>query len=350
MALPMPPDESAIARPGLAQWLQLALGLVLGGVFLALVFSAIDLAAVGAQLARAAWWPLLIALLAYAVDFVLRALRFWMLLADDDARDLPFAPTISPFIASFGISDIVPFRLGDAFRVYWFHRQFRLGVGRVIGAMIIERVLDLVSILALASIALLAVDTRIPKAVILQFQLVLTAAWIIGGLTLLSPAILERLATWGHARFDRPFVQKLAGMARSIAASIRSVGNIRRMTGLIVFSIAIWLLESLVMLGAWISLGGAVGEWLRPFLAFTVSTLGTLVPALPGHFGSYEYFGMLSFRAVGVGATMAAAVIMIAHLILWLPTALFGVGWLMLSRRNRQAPIREPVRKEPSQA
>lgn len=349
MPLPMPPDESAIPRPGLAQWLQLALGIILGGVFLALVVNAIDLASVGAQLARAAWWPLLVALLAYAVDFFLRALRFWMLLADDKARDLLFAPTISPFIASFGISDIMPFRLGDAFRVYWFHRQFRLTVGRVIGAMIIERVLDLVSILMLASVALLAVDTRIPKAVILQFQLVLTAAWIIGGLTLLSPAVLERLAAWGQARFERTFVQKFSGLARGIAASIRSVGNVRRMAGLIAFSIAIWLLESLVMLGAWISLGGAPGEWLHPFLAFAVSTLGTLVPALPGHFGSYEYFGMLSFQAVGVGTTMAAAVIMIAHLILWLPTALFGIGWLILFRRNRQEPIRKPVRKGPSQ-
>ena len=344
--MPLLTDHSAIPRPGVAQWFQLALGLVLGGVFLALVFSAVDLASVSAQLARAAWWPLLVALLAYAVDFVLRALRFWFLLTDDDRRDLPFTPTIAPFIASFGISDILPFRLGDAFRVYWFHRQFRLAVGRVIGAMIIERVLDMVSILALASIALLAVDTRLPRAVILQFQLVLTAAWIIGGLTLLSPAILERLAAWGQARFDRPAAQKLAGMARSIAASIRSVGQVRRMAGLIAFSIAIWLLESLVMLGAWVSLGGAPGEWLRPFLAFTVSTLGTLVPALPGHFGSYEYFGMLSFRAVGVGATMAAAVIMIAHLILWLPTALFGIGWLMLSRRNG----RNSVKTEPSQA
>jgi hypothetical protein len=45
---------------------------------------------------------------------------------------------------------------------------------------------------------------------------------------------------------------------------------------------------------------------------------------------------------------MAATVIMIAHLILWLPTALFGVGWLMLSRRNRQEAVRtEPIRAEP---
>lgn len=343
-------DKNMLPRPGRAQWLQLVLGVILGGVFLALVFRAIDLRSVGQQLGQAIWWPLLVALLAYAIDFVLRALRFWSLLADDDDRDLRFPPTISPFIASFGISDILPFRLGDAFRVYWFHKQFDLPVGRLIGAMIIERVLDMVSILALASVALLMVDTRLPTAVILQFQLVLTAAWIIGGLTLLSPAILERVASWSERQFSRPLVHKLARMARSVAESIRSVGQFRRMMALIAFSIAIWLLESLVMLGAWVSLGGAPAQWLQPFLAFTVSTLGTLVPALPGHFGSYEYFGMLSFRAVGVGATMAAAVIMIAHLILWLPTALFGVGWLMLSRKTTGTPAGDAVRKEPSQA
>lgn len=348
--MPLLADQTMLPRPGRAQWLQLALGLILGTAFLALVFRAIDLRTVGAQFARATWWPLLVALLAYAVDFVLRALRFWSLLADKDDRNIAFAPTISPFIASFGISDILPFRLGDAFRVYWFHRRFGPPVGRVIGAMIIERVLDMVSILALASVALLMVDTRLPKAVILQFQLVLMAAWIIGGLTLLSPAILERMATWGERRFGAPLMQKLARMAKSVAASIRSVGQFRRMATLIAFSIAIWLLESVVMLGAWISLGGEPGQWLRPFLAFTISTLGTLVPALPGHFGSYEYFGMLSFRAVGVGVTMAAAVIMVAHLILWLPTALFGIGWLMLSRQTTQHPDADGVRTQPSKA
>jgi uncharacterized membrane protein YbhN (UPF0104 family) len=67
-------------------------------------------------------------------------------------------------------------------------------------------------------------------------------------------------------------------------------------------------------------------------VAFAFSTLGTLVPALPGNFGTYEYFGVSSFRAVGVDEPLAAATILLAHMILWLPTALFGIGWLMVAR------------------
>ena len=88
------------------------------------------------------------------------------------------------------------------------------------------------------------------------------------------------------------------------------------------------------MLGAWASLGGAARDALRPFFAFTIATLGTLVPALPGHFGSYDYFGVMALDAVGVERTMAAAVILLSHLLLWLPTALYGVGWLLVSRRR----------------
>jgi uncharacterized protein (TIRG00374 family) len=129
-------------------------------------------------------------------------------------------------------------------------------------------------------------------------------------------------------------MSKLTGTARSVAQAVRGTGNPRRILGMVVLSFALWLLESLVMLGAWVSLGGELPQWLRPLVAFAFSTLGTLVPALPGHFGSYEFFGMLSYRAVGVEAEQAAATILLAHLLLWLPTALFALGWLVSMRRR----------------
>ena len=72
-----------------------------------------------------------------------------------------------------------------------------------------------------------------------------------------------------------------------------------------------------------------------PLVLAYLRNLGTLVPALPGHFGSYEYFGLLSFDMVQVDRTMATAVILLAHLILWMPTALFGIVWLLTTRKDR---------------
>src|SRR3546814_11699417 len=87
------------------------------------------------------------------------------------------------------------------------------------------------------------------------------------------------------------------------------MGSWRRLVFLMVFSLICWVLESIVFLCAWWSLGGAAGEIAKPFLAFAFSTLGTLVPSLPGHFGSFEYFGVQAFTLTGVDATFAAAVV-----------------------------------------
>ncbi|TCU54502.1 uncharacterized protein (TIRG00374 family) [Novosphingobium sp. PhB57] len=309
------------------------LGALVGAVFLGLLWTSVDMAAVGALLARASWPPLVLALLAYGLDFLLRAWRFRVLL-DPGGRQVPFGPSVAPFVASFGISDILPFRLGDVFRVYWFHRSFSLPMGHVLGAMVVERVLDLVSILMVAGLALLLVDTALPAEIVAQFRLVLLVAVGASLLVLLSPGAIEAVAGWAERTFPLSLVARIAQTARSVAGAVRGTGDPRRILGMVLLSFALWLLESLVMFGAWVSLGGEVGGALKPLVAFAFSTLGTLVPALPGHFGSYEFFGMLSYRAVGVDAEQATATILLAHLLLWLPTALFALGWLVSMRRE----------------
>ena len=159
------PERDPSSPSRVLRWFQLVLGVVLGTGFLLLLWKSLDVAAVGALLARAVPFPLLIGLAAYVADFALRAVRFWLLL---DGRQRAVGPTISPFVASFGISDILPFRLGDAFRVFWFHRHLHLPLGTVLGAMILERMLDLVSIVLLAGLAFYAVDT-VSAPIILMF-------------------------------------------------------------------------------------------------------------------------------------------------------------------------------------
>gem|GEM_PF-1530166 len=312
------------------------LGVLVGTAFLALLWTSVDMAAVGGLLARANWPPLLLALFAYGLDFLLRAWRFRMLL-DPGGRRVALGPSVAPFVASFGISDILPFRLGDVFRVYWFHRRFSLPMGHVLGAMVVERVLDLVSILMVAGLALFLVDTALPDEIVMQFRLVLVVAVAASFLVLLSPAAIEAAAAWGERRCGLPLAGRIAKTARSVAGAVRASGNPGRLFGMVLLSFALWLLESFVMLGAWLSLGGSLPDWLKPLTAFAFSTLGTLVPALPGHFGSYEFFGMLSYRAVEVPAEQATATILLAHLLLWLPTALFALVWLVSMRR--QSPL-----------
>ena len=79
-----------------------------------------------------------------------------------------------------------------------------------------------------------------------------------------------------------------------------------------------------------------------PFLAFVFSTLGTMIPSLPGHFGSFEYFGVQAFTLSGADPSFAAAVVFLAHLILWAPTAMFALLWLLFGSMRTPASRQTP--------
>jgi uncharacterized protein (TIRG00374 family) len=294
-----------------------------------------SLADVSLLISSATVLPLVVALLAFVADFLLRAVRFWAMLQLVTNRKLPLAPTIAPFIASFGISDILPLRVGDGVRLLWFSRAFTIPIGTVIGAMLVERILDLVTLVLLGVLALGLLEGDAPDSLVWNFQLVLALAAVAGGGLLFAPVVLCRLlesvSSWRRFAPVRAAISAL----RNISAAVAQIGPWPRLFWLSVLSLLLWILEALVLIGAWVSLGGALEDVLKPFTAFVFSTLGTLAPSLPGHFGSFEYFGMQAFTLTGVDANMAAAVVLLAHLILWAPTAIFGICWLLLARSNK---------------
>lgn len=294
---------------------------LLGVALLFLFLRQVDLSTAAAALMRAALMPILIALAVYMVDFLLRAVRFWMLLQAVTGRSLPLAPVPAPFIASFGISDLLPLRAGDLFRLAWFTRTMTLRTGSVLGAMAIERFYDLSALLLLA-VMLLAWQLPGWSGVAL-----VTAALLA---MVAAPVLLSRLpvapSSGGTGLWPR-----IRDALRDAIAAFHILRSWRRALSLTLLSLTCWLLEALLFLCAWISLGGAARQWESPMAAFTASTLGTLIPGLPGHFGTFELFGLEAFTRTGTGADQGAAVLLLAHLLLWAPTALFAIGWLPFS-------------------
>jgi glycosyltransferase 2 family protein len=251
-----------------------------------------------------------LALAIYAADFFLRAVRFWMLLNGVSPHPIPLKPTIAPFVASFGVSDVLPFRVGDVFRIYWFQQRFGIKVATLVGVMIVERVMDLLALVILGIVALRFIDGSRLSPLFGDFQLVLEVALIAA-------------------------IARVIGFLEATLVAMHQSGSWRKIVFNVCFSVMIWILESCVLLAVWFSLGGNLSNWYPPVFAFVASSLATILPGLPGHFGSFEYFGVQAFLASGVSAEQAAAVLFLAHLILWAPTAIFAVVWLLAVRRGK---------------
>ncbi|HUD92136.1 lysylphosphatidylglycerol synthase transmembrane domain-containing protein [Sphingobium sp.] len=305
--------------------LQSLVGVALLGIFI----SQLDLAEIAALTRQATIAPLVVALLLYALDFYLRAVRFWMLLEAVSDRSVPLRAVPGPFITSFGISDLLPLRAGDIFRLAWFQRNMGLPISSVLGAMLIERFYDLSALLLLGGF-LVAAHVGAEAGLIVALGLPL------------GFMILTRLAGMmaGHAPVpsatspDRGLRGRLVDGVWATLRSFTILRSSRRQGLFLGLSLLCWLLEAGLFLGAWISLGGRMEQWAAAMAAFTASTLGTLVPGLPGHFGTFELFGLAMFRLGGVDRNFGAAVLMLAHMMLWAPTALYAMVWLALTRRG----------------
>src|SRR3546814_18943248 len=126
--------------------LRISVGVIIGGIFIVLLLRNIDFGTVSAIIGRAAAGTLLLALVVYAADFVLRAIRYWVMLQAATDRPLGMRPCIGPFIARFCISELFPLRAGGGFRVVWFHRQFGIPVGVGIGTMLVDLLVALTAI------------------------------------------------------------------------------------------------------------------------------------------------------------------------------------------------------------
>lgn len=309
-------------RPVLRVILQYAAGLAL----LALFARQIDPAQLLAHVRRLDALPVLIALAVYALDFLLRAVRFWLLLEAASGRKLPWRSVPGPFVASFGISDLLPLRAGDVFRLLWFRQRMQLPGGIVLGAMVIERGLDLATLLLLGALVLAAFAPG--PALLLAGALLAACCLVLPLLAGAAKAPAERGPSQGWRA-------RLALGARDALAAFRILRSLRLTAGLAALSLVCWVLEATVLVCVWIGLGGAAGDPFTPVAGFVAATLATLVPSLPGHFGTFELLGLETFRRLGVAPGFAAAVLLVGHLLLWAPTALFAAVWLVLARWPR---------------
>ncbi|NCA69341.1 MAG: flippase-like domain-containing protein [Sphingobacteriia bacterium] len=325
------------------RWPRLILGLLITLLFIWLVARAVDPASLGAAFAAIPWWAWILGLLLLAAGYGLRILRWWLMLRAL-ATDLPLRATAWPLISSIAVNNVLPLRAGDALRVLGFRQQLRAPAMRVLGTLLIERLLDLLTLLGFFFVGLwLLQPTSLPRT------FVVAATWLTGAgvlllllLILSAPALLEWLRKprpdggwWGRwaSRIETHGTHLIESFAL-----LRSPGHA---LVLVVCSIACWTFEgaifAVLVTSSVQALHGYAG-----WLAMSLGTLATLLPSSPGYLGTFDYFTMQGLIASGAPVAQAAAIAIAVHLILWVPLTLLGLGYLAvagsrLGQRGRAA-------------
>ena len=297
-------------------------GILSSCVAIALLIVAVDPSRTLAVIRKAHPGPLVLAVGILAVQTVVRAVRWRLLLGrGDDGARLPFGLVLRALLIGYLGNAALPARLGEAARAGVVARAANRPFGAVLGTVLLERLIDLVALAVLVLVASLVAP--VPSLVV-DVAAVTLGVGIAGGLVLV--VLGQRV---GVAVFTSP-----VGLRARAVAFGRHVltGALYPGRGVVVaagaLSVVAWLLDAALYLAAAASLGIALNVGTAVIID-AAGALATALPAAPGYVGTYDLAAAAVGAGLGLEPATAVALAAVVHAMALVPIALAGAAALV---------------------
>ena len=306
-------------------------GIAISVVALALVIRSVDIAQTADALSRADLrWVAFGAVLS-TTDLASRGLRWQRLIRPIAA--VRYLPMFGYLLIGYAANNVLPARLGELVRSHYLGDREGLSRASALGTVVVERVVDLVAVVAIASVALIVLNVR---------GVLVNAAFVgaaFAGLFLAAVA----LAIVAHRLpgIDRlaPLVDRqprIRDLARSLQDGLGVVSRPRTLGEVLLTSAAAWTC-SILSLAA---LGQALGVQLSIGQAALMTSgvaLASAIPAAPSNIGTFEAAAVVAGTTIGLTAETALAIGLLSHAVILAITSIGGliafarIGWASAS-------------------
>ena len=307
--------------------LRAAVGAAISIVALFLVLRGVDLARTAEVLARAdlGWIALAAAFL--SSDLVIRAFRWQRLLRP--IAIVRYTSMLGYLLVGYLANNILPARLGELVRSHYLGDREGISRASALGTVVVERVVDLVAVVAIASAALLVLSVR---------GVVASAVLVGGGVAGLLLAVLalgivaHRLPGADRMRVAVERWPQVRELASKLQGGLAVAGRPRTLAEALAASAAAWTVAIL----AWAAVGQSIGVELSMGQAALIASgvaLASAVPAGPSNLGTFEFAAVEIGKAIGVPAASAFALALIVHATILVVTSIGGgvavarLGW-----------------------
>jgi glycosyltransferase 2 family protein len=302
---------------------KILLGLVVSAACLAVAFASVPVDELTSAIGRAGYGWLLVAVAGQVVALLVRAVRWRLLLLGRAGfSELFWAQAIG-----FLVTNVFPLRAGEAARVLVVAQRTGLPLVQVATSVVLERALDVATILAL--LVLLLPLMQVPTAVLAGAG-VLTAALVAGFACITTLVLLGDRGRWILAavagRLPKrigPWVMERWQELEVGLAALRSFRAVVEITG---WSILTWA-SSIVMVWAVIEAIAPGASWIEPAFMIVALAIGVSVPSSPGFIGVFQLIGqqaLLTPFGYRYSAGEALAIAVLTHLVYYVVTSAFG--------------------------
>lgn len=339
-------DEAA-ASEGRAAWRltdwRIWLGVAITVVSVWWAARGIPVSDVVAAMRGADFWSLLfLSAPFYTLSVYVRALR-WRHLTN------PIAPMSRKLLfraesIGFMVNNLLPLRIGEVVRSWSLAQDTGTSFSAIFGTVVLERVLDVVAVLALAGGALAYVGRSSDVGGVLAEGSILLLPVAMAPLLVLivmrmAPELVIRVSHAVLLPLPLHLRERVETLLRSFMQGLGALSGGSHIFWIVLHSMTIWLLLSAapIWIGLWafgVDLGSPVETLVSSWIVLGAVGVAVAIPSAPGFIGPYQ----LAFKAVlvrfGVDPATALAMGVLVWLAFWLTLTLQGLFFLRSSHRS----------------
>ena len=297
----------------MVRWRSLLLGLAVSAICIVLLARSVDVQQTADAFAHADLPWLGVALVLIGGSLYMRCWKWQLLFLPDDRISLGSSFTCS--LIGYMFNTVLPGRLGEVIRATLISQVERVAVGRALGTIFIEKILDVLVLLALLGALVLA--TPLPAWV--------TAAGVTASAAFITLAIVFFALSGARGRVvgliaryldPLPVLRRLrpSHVADTLLGAARSLSRPNLVALQAVGSAALWgcaWLTSLAVLRAF----HIDVPWTAVTLLIVTTNLGMTVPSAPGYIGVYEAVAVSTLAIYGVDAGRALGAALALHVL-----------------------------------
>ncbi len=310
------------------------IGIAISVASIWILIHSVDLNAAFAVLRTASLAWILVMLVTTTLDIGARGARWRTLLAP--IAPLRYRRVLGYTYIGYLANNVLPARLGELYRSHALGEGEGISRTTVLGTVVVERVVDTVMVVAIASVAVLVLSVRgaMSSAVLLGLAFISLVVIVLG-----LGIAAHRLP--GAARATEIIARRprLLELLRRLREGLAVAGRPSVVIGAIAFSALAWAASTATFLAA----GQAVGVQLTVAQAALMTSgvaLVSIVPAGPGFVGTFELTVVAIADSLGIPRDSAFALGLLVHLAILGTTSLGGVIALVALRRREAAATR----------
>ena len=305
--------------------LQFSVGIIISIIFLFLALHKVNLGEVLTAIKNARYIYVVYAVILTVLSLINRTFRWRYLL--NQPKPLRHYNLFAATCIGLMSNNILPFRLGDFVQTYFLGRKEKISKTFIFSTVMLERLFDLVTLLAFFGLAslLVTVSGQVKGIKYVVWAVFVAIAGVI--LFLEYGKRTEDFLKKAVGYFSPQLAAKVSGWIDSFISGFQVIQHGKSLVKIILLSLFGWVINISVL---WAVL--TAFHIYQPFPAatfvITIIMISVMIPSSPGFIGTWEYFGVLALGLFNVDKNQALSCILIHHMSQYFTISALGLFFL----------------------